>query len=313
MLAELRERVAEELDYRLEGAAQRAFAAAYAGDADVCVPAVVWVSDRVLVSEWLDGIPLAAVIAGGTAAQRDRAGAMMIRFLFSGPARAGLLHADPHPGNFRLLADGRLGVLDFGAVDRLPEGFPPIFGTVLRLMHDGGDLARLEEEFRSHGYLLDGLSVDLTALRAFLLPLAEPSRAESFRFSREWLRTETMQASALRSSSVLRRLNLPPSYLLIHRVLAAGLGVLCQLECEVPFRAEVLRWLPGYADPARPAPPATANGHLRSALPATASGHAGPRRPPGRRNRPGPPGRPGRSRGKGRHGRLRLRARQPGQ
>ena len=37
-----------------------------------------------------------------------------------GPSRAGLLHADPHPGNFRLLPDGRLGVLDFGAVNRLP-------------------------------------------------------------------------------------------------------------------------------------------------------------------------------------------------
>ena len=275
VLAELRERVAEELDYRLEGAAQEAFAAAYAGDADVCVPSVVCVSDRVLVSEWLDGIPLAAIIAGGTTAQRDRAGAMIIRFLFSGPARAGLLHADPHPGNFRLLADGRLGVLDFGAVDRLPDGFPPIFGRVLRLMHEGGDLARLEDEFRSHGYLLDGVGVDLAALRAFLVPLAEPSRAESFRFSREWLRTETMQSSALRSSSVLRRLNLPPSYLLIHRVLAAGLGVLCQLECEVPFRAEVLRWMPGYADPAKPAPAATANGHAGSAPAATANGHAG--------------------------------------
>ena len=217
---------------------------------------------------------------------------MLIRFLFSGPARVRLLHADPHPGNFRLLADGRLGVLDFGAVDRLPDGFPPIFGRVLRLMHDGGDLAKLEDEFRSHGYLRDGVSIDLAALRAFLATLAEPSTAESFRFSREWLRTQTMQASALRSSSVLRRLNLPPSYVLIHRVLAAGLGVLCQLECEAPFRAEVLRWMPGYADTADPAPrpqpacarsaspagsapPATANGHARSALPATANGHAG--------------------------------------
>jgi len=291
LLAELRDRVAEELDYRREAAAQQAFAAFYAGDPDVCVPGVVAVSDHVLVSEWVDGVPLASIIAGGTAAQRDRAGIMMIRFLFSGPARVGLLHADPHPGNFRLLADGRLGVLDFGAADRLPEGFPPIFGRVLRLMHDGGDLAQLEDEFRSHGYLRDGVSVDLTALRAFLVPLAEPSRAESFRFSREWLRTETAQASALRSSSVLRRLNLPPSYVLIHRVLASGLGVLCQLECEAPFRAEVLRWMPGYADPAQPAPqpqpacarsappagsapPATANGHARSAPPATANGHA---------------------------------------
>ena len=292
LLAELRDRVAEELDYRLEAAAQEAFAAAYAGDPDVCVPRVVSVSDHVLVSEWLDGIPLAAIIAGGTTAQRDRAGIMFIRFLFSGPARVGLLHADPHPGNFRLLADGRLGVLDFGAVDRLPDGFPPVFGRVLRLMHEGGDPAKLEDEFRSHGYLRDGVSVDLTALRAFLVPLAEPSRAESFRFSREWLCTETMQASVLRSSSVLRRLNLPPSYVLIHRVLAAGLGVLCQLECEAPFRAEVLRWMPGYADTAQPAPqpppacarsappagsapPASANGHARSAPPATANGHAG--------------------------------------
>ena len=292
LLAGLRDRVAEELDYRLEAAAQQAFAVAYAGDPDVCVPRVVCVSDHVLVSEWLDGIPLARIIAGGTTAQRNRAGIMMIRFLFSGPARVRLLHADPHPGNFRLLADGRLGVLDFGAVDRLPDGFPPIFGRVLRLMHDGGDLAKLEDEFRSHGYLRDGVSIDLAALRAFLAPLAEPSKAESFRFSREWLRTQTMQASALRSSSVLRRLNLPPSYVLIHRVLAAGLGVLCQLECEAPFRAEVLRWMPGYADTADPAPqpqpacarsappagsapPATANGHAGSAPPATANGHAG--------------------------------------
>jgi predicted unusual protein kinase regulating ubiquinone biosynthesis (AarF/ABC1/UbiB family)/HSP20 family molecular chaperone IbpA len=316
LLAELRSRVAEELDYRREAAAQQVFAACYAGDPDVCVPGVVWVSDHVLVSEWLDGIPLARIIAGGTAAQRDRAGIMIIRFLFSGPARVGLLHADPHPGNFRLLADGRLGVLDFGAVDRLPDGFPPIFGRVLRLMHDGGDLAQLEDELRSHGYLRDGVSVDLTALRAFLAPLAEPSRAESFRFSREWLRTETMQASALRSSSVLRRLNLPPSYVLIHRVLASGLGVLCQLECEAPFRGEVLRWMPGYADPAQPAPqpppagtrsappagsapPATASGHGGSAQPATANGHprsAPPARPEPRERtaQPAQPARPAR-------------------
>jgi predicted unusual protein kinase regulating ubiquinone biosynthesis (AarF/ABC1/UbiB family)/HSP20 family molecular chaperone IbpA len=291
LLAELRDRVAEELDYRVEAAAQEAFAAVYAGDPDVCVPGVVCVSDHVLVSEWLDGIPLARIIADGTTAQRDRAGILLIRFLFSGPARAGLLHADPHPGNFRLLGDGRLGVLDFGAVDRRPDGFPPVFGRVLRLMHENGDLAKLEDEFRSHGYLRDGVSVDLTALRAFLAPLAEPSKAESFRFSREWLRAETTQASGLRSSSVLRQLNLPPSYLLIHRVSAAGVGVLCQLECEAPFRAEVLRWIPGYADtakhapqpqlasarsapPAGPVPRTTTNGRAATAPPATANGPA---------------------------------------
>ena len=295
LLAELRGRVADELDYRLEAASQEAFALAYAGDPDVCVPHVVAVTGHVLVSEWLDGTPLAEIIADGTSAQRNRAGSMLIHFMFSGPARVRLLHADPHPGNFRLLGDGRLGVLDFGAVDRLPDGIPPVFGRVLRLMHENGDPARLEDEFRSHGYLRDGVSIDLAALRAFLAPLAEPSKVESFRFSREWLRTETMQASGMRASSVVRRLNLPPSHLLIHRVLAAGLGVLCQLECEAPFRAEVLRWMPGYADTAKPAPrtepacarsagtapPATANGHAGTAPPARAEEQARSTQPAG--------------------------------
>ena len=142
LLAELRDRVAEELDYRLEATSQEAFAVAYAGDPDVSVPHVVAVTDHVLVSEWMDGTPLARIIAGGTTAERNRAGVMIVRFLFSSPARVSLLHADPHPGNFRLLADGRLGVLDFGAVDRLPDGFPSYFGKLLRLMHEDGDLAR---------------------------------------------------------------------------------------------------------------------------------------------------------------------------
>jgi predicted unusual protein kinase regulating ubiquinone biosynthesis (AarF/ABC1/UbiB family)/HSP20 family molecular chaperone IbpA len=255
LLAELRDRVAEELDYRLEATSQEAFAVAYAGDPDVSVPHVVAAHDHVLVSEWMDGTPLARIIADGTAAERNRAGIMIVRFLFSSPGRVSLLHADPHPGNFRLLADGRLGVLDFGAVDRLPDGFPSFFGKLMRLMHEEGDLEEIEDELRLHGFLREGVSIDLAALRAFLAPLAEPSKMESFKFSREWLRAEAMRVLDMRSSSVVRRLNLPPSYVLIHRVSTAGVGVLCQLECEGPFRAEVLKWMPGYTDPPKPAPP----------------------------------------------------------
>ena len=275
LLAELRDRVAEELDYRLEATSQEAFAVAYAGDPDVCVPHVVAVTDHVLVSEWIDGTPLARIIAGGTTAERNRAGFMMVRFLFSGPERVSLLHADPHPGNFRLLADGRLGVLDFGAVDRLPGGFPSFFGELLRLMHDDGDVEEVEDQLRSHGFLREGVSIDLAALRAFLAPLTEPSRAESFKFSREWLRAEAMRVLDNRSYTVARRLNLPPSYVLINRVSTAGVGVLCQLEYEGPFRAEVLKWLPGYTDPPKPAPPP----QPASAQPARATESAQPAGP----------------------------------
>jgi len=131
MLDELRARVAEELDYRLEAKAQQAFADGFAGDPDIAVPNVICGTDHVLVTEWMDGTPLAELIATGTPEQRDAAGMRLVRFLFSSPARVGLLHADPHPGNFRVLPDGRLGVLDFGAVDRLPEGLPVIFGRLL--------------------------------------------------------------------------------------------------------------------------------------------------------------------------------------
>jgi predicted unusual protein kinase regulating ubiquinone biosynthesis (AarF/ABC1/UbiB family) len=202
----------------------------------------------------MDGTPLSKIISDGTRQERDRAGILIVRFLFSGPARAGLLHADPHPGNFRLLADGRLGVLDFGAVDRLPEGFPPFFGKLLWLMHTDGDIHVVERELREHGFLREGVSVDLAALRAFLAPLAEPSQVESFKFSREWMRNQATRVTDLRSANVARRLNLPPSYVLIHRVSTAGIGVLCQLECEGPFRAEVLKWMPGYGEDADPGP-----------------------------------------------------------
>lgn len=253
LLTELKDRVTEELDYKLEASAQQAFADAYANDPDFAVPNVLAATDHVLVSEWMDGTPLSAIIASGSKADRDRAGILLVRFLFSGPARAGLLHADPHPGNYRLLPDGRLGVLDFGAVDRLPDGLPPIFGRLLRMMHDEHtDPREVEQELRSHGFLRDGGSVDLDALHAFLAPLAEPSRTGSFAFSREWLRAEVGRVTDRRSANVARQLNLPPTYILIHRVSTAGIGVLCQLECEGRFRDEVLRWIPGYADaPAR--------------------------------------------------------------
>ena len=248
VIDELRARIAEELDYHLEAASQQAFADAYAGDPDIYVPPVVQASGHVLVTEWMDGTPLSKIISDGTQEERNRAGILFVRFLFSGPQRTGLLHADPHPGNFRMLDDGRLGVLDFGAVDHLPDGFPPAIGRLLRIMHDDGDISAAERELREQGFLKEGVNVDGEALRAFLAPLAEPSKTETFKFSRAWLRGEAVRVTDPRTSNLGRRLNLPPSYVLIHRVSTEGIGVLCQLESEGPFRAEIINRIPGYAD-----------------------------------------------------------------
>ncbi len=294
LLEELRARVAEELDYRLEAQSQQAFADAYAGDPDIFVPQVIAATDHTLVTEWMDGTPLARIISDGTQEQRDRAGILLVRLMFSAPSRAGMLHADPHPGNFRLLDDGRLGVLDFGAVDRLPGGFPTFFGELLWLMHTDGNIEMVERELRENGFLRDGVSVDLDALHAFLAPLAEPSRVEPFKFTREWLRGEATRVADLRSSNVARQLNLPPSFVLIHRVSTAGIGVLCQLECEGPFRGEVLTWMPGYGpmldDTGEVTPPAGPTGLTATGRTATGLDELEGREELDGREAPEPPG-----------------------
>jgi len=89
---------------------------------------VLAAAPHILVSEWIDGRPLSDIIANGTTAERDHAGLLYERFLLTGPSRAGLLHADPHPGNFRITPENKLCVFDFGAVSRLPDGLPVAMG-----------------------------------------------------------------------------------------------------------------------------------------------------------------------------------------
>ncbi|MET7848954.1 ABC1 kinase family protein [Streptomyces avermitilis] len=254
LITELRDRVSEELDYALEAQAQQAHAEEFADDPDVVVPAVVHQSEQILVTEWIDGIPLSEVIADGTQEQRDRAGQLLARFLFSGPARTGLLHADPHPGNFRLLPDGfdektgwRLGVLDFGTVDRLPGGLPTPIGDSLRMTLDG-DAESVYELLCEEGFVKESIELDPDAVLDYLLPIIEPAQADEFTFTRGWMRSQAARIADPRSPAhqLGKQLNLPPAYLLIHRVTLSTIGVLCQLGATVRLRDELEEWLPGF-------------------------------------------------------------------
>ncbi|MFG1753078.1 ABC1 kinase family protein [Streptosporangium sandarakinum] len=245
VLTELRERVAEELDYLNEAQAQHAFALEFRDDPDFVIPDVIAANEQVLVSEWVDGTPLSRIITDGTKEERDRAGLLLVRFLFCSPARVGMLHADPHPGNFRITGDGRLCALDFGAVNRLPQGYPPAFGQLTRIFNSG-DMDSVVRGLRDEGFILPHIEIEPEALRAFLAPYVEPTTVEEFTFSREWLQEQAATVTDLRPGNVTRQLNLPPSYVLIHRVHAAGIGVLCQLGTTARFRDEVVRWVPGF-------------------------------------------------------------------
>jgi predicted unusual protein kinase regulating ubiquinone biosynthesis (AarF/ABC1/UbiB family) len=253
LITELRDRVSEELDYALEAQSQQAHADEFDGDPDVVVPHVVHQCEQVLVTEWIEGIPLAEIISDGDEEQRDRAGQLLARFLFSGPARTGLLHADPHPGNFRLLPDEgnglRLGVLDFGTVDRLPGGLPEPIGHSLR-MTLAGDAVGVYEMLREEGFVKDSIELEPDAVLDYLLPIIEPAQVDAFTFTRTWLRTQAARIADIRSPAhqLGKQLNLPPSYLLIHRVTLSTIGVLCQLGATVRLRDELEAWVPGFLE-----------------------------------------------------------------
>ena len=246
ILDELRDRMAEELDYRLEAKSQSAFAKAFADDPHFAIPMVVKSAEHVIVSEWLEGVPLSRIIRNGTTLERDAAAQLYLEFLLAGPARAGLLHADPHPGNYRMTPDGRLGVIDFGAVNHVPTGMPPEIGRLLTAALEGGAEAVLSG-LRDVGFVRDTIDLDAHRLLDYLEPFIAPFREDEFTFSRAWLRSVFAHIHDPRQPNytVAYKLNLPPEYLLIHRVWGGGIGVLSQLGGTVSGRATVNELLPG--------------------------------------------------------------------
>jgi predicted unusual protein kinase regulating ubiquinone biosynthesis (AarF/ABC1/UbiB family) len=247
LVREMRVRLAEELDYLHEAAVQTRFASAFRDDPEVVVPAVVHATPHVLVTEWLDGEPFVPLARDGDRSRRDRAGALYMRFLLSGPERAGLLHTDPHPGNFRLLADGRLGVLDFGSSLEMPDGMPKTFGRLITVLRRG-DHDEMLRGLREEGFVRPGSSVDPDKLADYLAPFTTPAGHEVFTFSREWLRSQFARVNDPRNPEfgVALQLTMPPEHLFTHRVWLGCVGVLSQLEATVAVRPEIERWLPGF-------------------------------------------------------------------
>lgn len=249
LMTEMRKVLAEELDYFREAQAQRVFALSYDGDANVKVPHILSATAHVLISEWIDGTPLARVIESGSKAERDHAGNLYQTFLLSGPSRVGMLHADPHPGNFRITPENKLGVLDFGAVARLPEGFPPAMGLLLAIAMTG-DADRVIEVMREANFILPDVEISPTAVLNYLSPFTEPAQSEKFEFTREWMREQFGRVNDPRNPdfSTGLKLNLPPQYVLVHRVWLGCIGVLSQLNAEVAVRGEIERSMPGFSD-----------------------------------------------------------------
>jgi predicted unusual protein kinase regulating ubiquinone biosynthesis (AarF/ABC1/UbiB family) len=247
LIEEIQRTALAELDYRREAENQRAFAAAYRDDPDIFVPDVLYASERLLVTEWVAGVPLTEVAQAGRRAECDRTGGILTALQLGAPSRVGLLHADPDPDNLRLLSDDRLAVLDFGAVAELPAGLPPDLGRLLRAAADGNGrqveliLRRLQAISPSSG--VDPRTL-LKLAEAMVLPTLQPG----FRFDRGWLKSRIVAVMFGRHSlATIRHLRMPPGYLQLVRAIVGTVDTLCALEAGADYGGALARWLPGFA------------------------------------------------------------------
>ena len=247
---ELIERTEMELDYRLEADNQRAFAKAYHGDPHFVVPAIVASSPKVVIAEWIDGIPMSRIINNGTVEQRDLCGTRLFELTFGAPARVGMMHGDAHPGNFMLMADDRMGVIDFGAVAPLPGGLPVELGMTIRLARDKNyDL--LLPTMEKVGFIQSGQQVSLREIDDMLRQYVEPVEVEVFHYTRRWLQkmAAVQMDRSVAQIKTARQMDLPAKLAIPLRVIASVVAISAQLGAYVPVRALALELIPGFAEP----------------------------------------------------------------
>ncbi|NCY16805.1 MAG: AarF/ABC1/UbiB kinase family protein [Actinobacteria bacterium] len=160
LVAELRTRLVEELDYRLEAENQRQFAEWYRGHPTIHVPDVVdeLSTRRVLTTELSDGVRWDEML-GWSQAERDLVGETLYRFAFGSLYRLAAFNGDPHPGNYLFHRDGRVTFLDFGLVKRFEAGELAEFEEMIHHMVIDHDPAAFRASIERIGLLPPGLDV----------------------------------------------------------------------------------------------------------------------------------------------------------
>jgi predicted unusual protein kinase regulating ubiquinone biosynthesis (AarF/ABC1/UbiB family)/SAM-dependent methyltransferase len=261
LVDELRARMGEELDYRHEAEAQSAFAARYAGHPFVRIPYVVpeRSAARVLTSEWIDGQTFDQFRAEASPEVRQRAAEVLFRFVQGCLHEHEVFNADPHPGNYRFHPDGTVTFLDFGLVKSFAPGEWSALSTAVDeiLAHDAAGLVRAMEVA---GFLHPGHGLDPEKVFAVV---SAPYRAyldEEYTFTPMYVTDTLGTLLDVRgpNAEVIAALDMPPSFVLLDRVVWGMSAMLGRMEARN-------RWRDVLAEYRHGAPPATALGRAEAA------------------------------------------------
>ena len=253
LLAELRERIAEELDYELEAQNQRRIGRLVQGHPFVRVPRVdlALSTRRVLVSEYVEGERFEAVRRADEA-QRDRYGEIVFRFFFGLLYRDQIALGDPHPGNYLLCPDGEVCFLDFGLL-RDVDAARLADERAIALAVAATGASALKAALISGGYLpaerADSVEADW-ALRLMRMAIKWYAVPGEHRFSpghssrgRDRERPDSEQRAEARMQ--VNQFTLPPEAILIRRMHGIVAVVLQQLRANADWGAIAAEYLHG--------------------------------------------------------------------
>jgi predicted unusual protein kinase regulating ubiquinone biosynthesis (AarF/ABC1/UbiB family) len=248
---EIRERIVEELDYELEAQNQRSLWRIFAGHPFIAIPEVIGAlsRERVLVTELVEGVGFEALKERGQA-ERDRIGEIVFRFYLGCLYRHREFSGDPHPGNFMLLADGRVAFLDFGLYKRIEPGPVELELACQRAVTEG-DAPALHRLLAEAGFLPDPERVDPDHLLAFIEDAIwwYTTADEEVQLTPE-IATEVMiESSDPRSSHFreMRHQQMQPEHLIGRRTEMLTLAVLSQLRARANWHRIAREWMYGDA------------------------------------------------------------------
>lgn len=253
LIDEVRDRVTDELDYRIEAANQLEFAARFAGDPEIGIPAVRedLSTRRVLTSEYVDAMRWSAALEQ-PAELRNRWGNVISRFSATSVYDHGVVNVDAHPGNFLFHEDGRVTFLDFGCVSRLtPDQLVRLRRLAAALMT--GDRDAVLDTFVDAGFLRTREGFDPEVLLGPLGSWVQAARGpQPFHYSREMLADIVAEAMRVRVGvdelKLLQRLDVPREHVLLGRVSVGTEAILAHLEATIDFRDLYARHLAGALD-----------------------------------------------------------------
>lgn len=259
LVDELRTRMRDELDYEIERRNLEDFRRHYVGHPFVSLPHVIpeLSTRRVLTTEWIDGLSWSEFLAQAERPAIERSAETIWRFAQHSILRAGMFNGDPHPGNYRFAIDGGVTFLDFGLVKRWAPGEWEVLAPSMDAIIVHRDPDRLVAAMESAGFLATGHQLDPVAVYDYVSSPYRPYLTDTFTFTREFMRDTVARIIDVNGphAEVIAKLDLPPSFVVLDRVVWGVSALLGKLEITAPWRAMLLEY---HTD----SPPATALGEL---------------------------------------------------